>query len=280
MGDRRIFRWVLVGGLIFTGAMIALFIRILSMVSTRTDVTGVTTDCFVASGTIAALILPTAQLADQFTGRLVDRWTKYIAEAPLTDQPTTIAAAGRKYNRGEGILRLSWLGAVSVFLSFFLAAIDRVTPLDQATLHWCIGLCLGLLVSGLFLLLPLVIYAFDFSSFAAGWRYIDVVTRDSGRGVRSSPLPTPGGLDRLAKIGFTKQEILTLNPCVSGEFTMPDAMYVNTAGPEIVYRGSGEGTLPLVEGRWYMVPSDTATAHPELVKKTVPVAWAPRLAQR
>jgi hypothetical protein len=44
-----------------------------------------------------------------------------------------------------------------------------------------------------------------------------------------------------------------------------------------VYRGTEEGTLPLVAGKWYFIPSDTVDRHPELCRDTVSVARAPRL---
>jgi hypothetical protein len=55
------------------------------------------------------------------------------------------------------------------------------------------------------------------------------------------------------------------------------AYYVNSATPNVVYRGAGEGTLPLVAGRWYMIPSSMADLYPRLQHETVPVARAPRL---
>lgn len=53
--------------------------------------------------------------------------------------------------------------------------------------------------------------------------------------------------------------------------------YVNSATPHVVYRGAGEGTLPLVAGRWYMIPSSLVQRYPRLLAETVPVARAPRL---
>lgn len=80
-------------------------------------------------------------------------------------------------------------------------------------------------------------------------------------------------------LGLSSDEILTLNPAVPGEFTMPDTFYLNSGSPRIVYAGSMEGTLPLVVGRWYLVPDDVIAAHPELTRDAVSVARAPRLAR-
>lgn len=81
----------------------------------------------------------------------------------------------------------------------------------------------------------------------------------------------------LRELGLGDNDVLALNPCVPGEFTLPDAYYVNSATPRIVYRGTIEGTLPLVAGRWYLVPASVMDRHPNLGRDTVPVARAARL---
>jgi hypothetical protein len=81
----------------------------------------------------------------------------------------------------------------------------------------------------------------------------------------------------LLEQGFDERDLLALNPCVPGEFTLPDAYYVNSGSPRIVYRGTLEGTLPLVAGRWYLIPDDVLDRHPALRRDSVPVARAPRL---
>lgn len=85
------------------------------------------------------------------------------------------------------------------------------------------------------------------------------------------------GVDWLADVGLGEADIHALNPCVPGEFMLDGANYVNSATPGVVYRGAGEGTLPLVAGRWYMIPSALAQRYPRLQHETVPVARAPRL---
>ena len=90
-------------------------------------------------------------------------------------------------------------------------------------------------------------------------------------------LELPAGLDWLRQRGLSEEEIRDLNPCVPGEFTMQNTFYVNSATPDLVYRGSEEGTLPLVAGRWYLIPMGTLKRHPELTRETAPVARAVRL---
>jgi hypothetical protein len=85
------------------------------------------------------------------------------------------------------------------------------------------------------------------------------------------------GVDWLSGMGLSAEEIAGLNPCVPGEFTLPDTCYVNSATPRIVYHAGGEGTLPMVAGRWYLIPGDIVARHPELCRDTVPVARAVRL---
>jgi hypothetical protein len=85
------------------------------------------------------------------------------------------------------------------------------------------------------------------------------------------------GLDWLQQMGLSAEEISSLNPCVPGEFTVPAACYVNTATPRIVYRAGNEGTLPLVSGRWFLVPSTVVESHSELSADTVPIARSVRL---
>jgi hypothetical protein len=85
------------------------------------------------------------------------------------------------------------------------------------------------------------------------------------------------GLDWLSTYGIADGDIRACTPCLPGEFMLDGALYVNSATPEVVYRGAGEGTLPLVAGRWYMIPSSTAQLYPSLRRDTAPVARAPRL---
>jgi hypothetical protein len=85
------------------------------------------------------------------------------------------------------------------------------------------------------------------------------------------------GLEWLTDMGLTGDEISSLNPCVPGEFTLTETCYVNTATPRIVYHAGGEGTLPLISGRWYLIPDDIVDRHPELSNDTVPVARSVRL---
>lgn len=82
----------------------------------------------------------------------------------------------------------------------------------------------------------------------------------------------------LIELGVEPEEMSYLNPCVPGEFTLPDTLYVNTATPRIIYMGTEEGTLPLVTGLWYLIPVDVVARHPDLAQKTRPVSTAPRLA--
>ena len=86
-----------------------------------------------------------------------------------------------------------------------------------------------------------------------------------------------GKLAWLAEYGPTEADRRSLNPCVPGEFMLDAALYVNSATPGVIYRGAGEGTLPLVAGRWYMITSSLATRFPSLRRDTAPVARAPRL---
>ena len=85
------------------------------------------------------------------------------------------------------------------------------------------------------------------------------------------------GLDWLTGYGIGDADIRACSPCVPGEFMLDAALYVNSATPGVVYRGAGEGTLPLVAGRWYMIPSSLPQRYPILRRETVPVARAPRL---
>lgn len=87
----------------------------------------------------------------------------------------------------------------------------------------------------------------------------------------------PAGLEWATEIGFTREEISNLNPCVPGEFTLADGLYFNTATPRVVYGGTAEGTLPLVSGRWYLIPAEIVAQHPDLTRDPVSVARAVRL---
>jgi hypothetical protein len=87
----------------------------------------------------------------------------------------------------------------------------------------------------------------------------------------------PQGLDWLRQHGLSDAEIRDFYPCVPGEFTLQNTFYVNTGTPNTVYRGTEEGTLPLVTGRWYMVPLATIKQHPDLARDAAPPARAVRL---
>lgn len=89
--------------------------------------------------------------------------------------------------------------------------------------------------------------------------------------------PQLGKLAWLKDLGFTEKELRELNPCVPGEFTMPNAYYVNTGSVGIIYAGTEEGTLPLVAGKWYLIPSTVVDGHYGVVKEAISVAKAPRL---
>jgi hypothetical protein len=95
--------------------------------------------------------------------------------------------------------------------------------------------------------------------------------------MQSSGDLVPGGLGWLTEMGLTTHDLHDLIPCVPGEFTDPDGLYVNTATPRITYRGTHEGTLPLVTGRWYLMSSDIANRFPQLARDAVHVARAKRL---
>jgi hypothetical protein len=81
----------------------------------------------------------------------------------------------------------------------------------------------------------------------------------------------------MTEMGLRSEELLDLYPCVPGEFTDAASCYVNSATPGVVYLGTAEGTLPLVSGRWYLIPSDTVDRHPELRQNAVRPAHAVRL---
>jgi hypothetical protein len=90
---------------------------------------------------------------------------------------------------------------------------------------------------------------------------------------------TQDSLAWLRELGLSDRDLRDLNPCVPGEFTAPDAHYVNTATPGRVYAGSEEGTLPMVSGRWYLVPGDVVERFPGLRRDAARVASAVRLSR-
>lgn len=89
----------------------------------------------------------------------------------------------------------------------------------------------------------------------------------------------PDGLDWILERGLTRDEVAAFASCVPGEFTLPTAYYVNSATPGVTYAGTEEGTLPLVAGRWYLIPETTTRAHADLIRDAAPVARAARLAR-
>ena len=91
--------------------------------------------------------------------------------------------------------------------------------------------------------------------------------------------PTLEPLRWLLDMGMSERELLDLNSCVPGEFTLPEALYVNSATPNVIYGGTTEGTLPLVAGRWYSIPEDAVARHASLSRERTPIARAVRLAR-
>lgn len=89
--------------------------------------------------------------------------------------------------------------------------------------------------------------------------------------------PLPPGVRWLLEQGVSEDDLHDLTPCVPGEFTSPSGLYINSSTPRIIYRGTEEGTLPLVAGRWYLIPTDAVDRNPGLRGDAVPVARARRL---
>lgn len=88
--------------------------------------------------------------------------------------------------------------------------------------------------------------------------------------------PVSDAFGWLVELGVESSELPFLNPCVPGEFTMADTYYVNSASPGIVYYGTQEGTLPIVAGRWYLIPNDVIERHANLRHDTIPIAGSVR----
>lgn len=94
------------------------------------------------------------------------------------------------------------------------------------------------------------------------------------------PVPSDAvlqSLQWLADMGVSREDLAELNPCVPGEFTLPDACYVNTGSPGVLYGGTEEGTLPLVAGRWYLIPTIVLQRSQRLPAERLSVARAPAL---
>ena len=70
------------------------------------------------------------------------------------------------------------------------------------------------------------------------------------------------------------KSLADLNPCVPGEPTLAEAYYVNAATPHVVYRGGEEGSLPMVRGRWFLMPATVTTQIPTLLRDAAPVSRA------
>jgi hypothetical protein len=92
----------------------------------------------------------------------------------------------------------------------------------------------------------------------------------------TSESPIEASLGWLVDLGVERTELVKLNPCVPGEFTLPETYYVNTASPRVIYLGTAEGTLPIVPGRWYIIPNGIVQRHTSLTRDTLPVAAAVR----
>jgi hypothetical protein len=104
--------------------------------------------------------------------------------------------------------------------------------------------------------------------------------REKEATMRDANRPAPRDQEWLLQMGLDRTELSELMPCTPGSFTLQNAYYVNTATPRVVYFGTEEGTLPLVGGRWYQLPSDLVARHAELRRDAAPVARAPRLISR
>ena len=84
-------------------------------------------------------------------------------------------------------------------------------------------------------------------------------------------------LQWLTERGLTADDLANLNPAIPGEFTLPDTYYVNSATPGQVYVGTAEGTLPMVPGRWFIIPTRIVSGAPDLTRDAASVARAVRL---
>lgn len=63
-----------------------------------------------------------------------------------------------------------------------------------------------------------------------------------------------GGLSWLECFGVARPAMDAVIACIPGEDVSSGGYYVNTATPGVFYLGQDGGALPLVAGRWYLLP--------------------------
>ncbi|GEM_PF-6208644 len=78
----------------------------------------------------------------------------------------------------------------------------------------------------------------------------------------------------LGGYGLKAGEIGRLLPTLAGGLTSATSFYVNSMLPNHVFRGAEQASIPMTEGRWYLVPLELVKDHPRLTEKPLPLAAA------
>ncbi len=96
--------------------------------------------------------------------------------------------------------------------------------------------------------------------------------------VKRSPHPNAENLEQefewLSGYGLNSTEMGRLLPTVPGTMTSAQSFYVNSMLPKCIFRGREQGSLPLIAGRWFLIPLEIVVAHPKLAESTHPPAAA------
>jgi hypothetical protein len=132
----------------------------------------VATIVFATSGTMVALVLPAAQLANESIRRIGEYWLERVNERVSGDGKdyqaieNTCSLAMRFITEIKGVASFAWRGSIYVLFAFFLSSIALLTPRVMLCSYIILvdyillGGALGFLLVGAFLYYPF-----------AGWVY-------------------------------------------------------------------------------------------------------------
>lgn len=78
----------------------------------------------------------------------------------------------------------------------------------------------------------------------------------------------------LSHYGLGNSEIGRLLPTVPGTMTSDRCFYVNSMLPKHIFRGRTQASLPITQGRWFLIPLEIVEQFPRLYESTLSPAAA------
>jgi hypothetical protein len=124
---------------------------------------------FTVAGTIVALVLPAAEIANSFITRLADRWLGFVIKEEGVADETKFEAIGDFANELKSNLEPAWRASIYALCAFVISSFGMLVPQKDFRLSEAValsldrlftGLSLGFLIVGALWFFPAARYAF------------------------------------------------------------------------------------------------------------------------